>query len=123
MAQIIKITGISKVLGNLKIASAVKMVDIGINMKQAGLFIQRESQKIVPIDTANLKGTADTRNVGGVGPKTDIVVHYGAGADYAVYVHEDMDARHKPGKRAKFLESVCREKKKEIFAIVANEIK
>ena len=119
MAKILKITGMPNIIKNLKIASAIKMVDIGANMKKAGLYIQRESQKIVPIDTTNLKGTANTRNVGGAGPKTDIVVSYST--DYAVFVHEDMDARHKPGKRAKFLESVIREKKKEIFDIVVGK--
>ena len=50
---------------------------------------------------------------------TDVIVHYGAGADYAVYVHEDMNARHKPGKTAKYLERPAREKKNEIFKIIA----
>ena len=123
MAKILKITGMPNIIKNLKIVSAIKMVDIGLNMKKAGLFIQRESQKIVPIDTTHLKGTANTRNIGGAGPKTDIVVSFGSEAyTYAVYVHEDMDAKHKPGKRAKYLESVCREKKKEIFDIVVGKL-
>jgi hypothetical protein len=43
-------------------------------------------------------------------------------ANGADYVHEDMDARHEPGKRAKYLESVVREKKKEIFDIVVGKL-
>lgn len=54
-----------------------------------------------------------------MGFDTDVIVHYGAGADYAVYVHEDMNARHKPCKTAKYLERPAREKKNEIFKIIA----
>lgn len=121
MAKLIKITGINKVIANMKIASSLSVSRIAINLKKAGLFIQRESQKIVPVDLNNLKPSARTDSKG-QGSNTDVIVHYGAGADYAVFVHEDLDARHKPGKRAKFLESVIKEKRKEIFNIVAGKL-
>ena len=119
MAKVTTITGVNKVINNLRIANASMALKIGGNLKSAGLFVQRESQKIVPVDTTNLKGTAKTQNVGGDGLGTDIVVHYGDEADYAVYVHENLDAKHKPGKRAKFLESVIRERKDEIIKIIS----
>ena len=40
-------------------------------------------------------------------------------AEYAVYVHEDMNARHAAGTSAKFLEKPAREKRTEIFAEIA----
>ena len=116
MAKFFNITGVNKVLGKLKATSTVLSVEVGARLMMAGLFVQRESMKIVPVDTGNLKGTASTRNVGGIGWATDIVVAYSA--EYAVMVHENLTARHKPGKRAKFLESIIREKRKEILAIV-----
>lgn len=116
MAKLVKITGLKNVISNLKRANS--KLDIGFEKRllTAGLFIQRESQKIVPVDTSNLKGGAETRNIGGKGFKADVIVLYKA--VYAVFVHENLDARHKEGKRAKFLESVIREKRVEIFKML-----
>ncbi len=117
MALVLKITGMNKVLKKMKKAGAGYEQKVERGLKNAGLFVQGESQRIVPVDTTNLKGGAFTRNVGGGGLKTDVVVGYVA--DYAVYVHENLDARHKPGKQAKFLESVVRKERSEIFRIIA----
>lgn len=85
----------------------------------AGLFLQRESQKIVPIEFAVLKNSANTRPEG-TGAKTSVVVSYGT--DYAVFVHEDLEARHKPGKQAKFLEQPLRDHRERIREIVVEGI-
>ena len=119
MAKIVKITGVNRVLGRMRKATKGYASRAERGLKNAGLFVQSCSQRIVPVDLGNLKGTAATDNIGGKGFKTDIVVHYGAGADYAVYVHENLDARHKPGKQAKFLELVVRRERSEIFRIIA----
>jgi len=86
---------------------------------RAGLFLQRESQKIVPIDLDNLRPSADTR-MEGTGRDVAVIVSYGT--DYAVYVHENLEARHKPGKQAKFLEQPLREKRKRMRDIVVEAI-
>jgi len=88
-------------------------------MKMAGLLIQRASQLIVPIDTAALKNSAFTRNVGGKEFKVEIIVGYTV--IYAIYVHEDMNAKHSSGKEAKFLEKPFRENRKAIIKIVRTE--
>ncbi len=116
MASMIKITGLNTILRNFKKADSKLGDGLEKRLKDAGLFIQRESQKIVPVDTSNLKGGAETRSIGGKGFKAHIVVLYKA--VYSVFVHENMGARHKTGKRAKFLEAVVREKKNEIFKII-----
>jgi len=118
MASMIRVTGVNKILSRLRAVTAAKAVNVGTRLKKAGLYVQRESQKIVPVDTAALKNTARTDSKG-TGSNTDVIVHYGAGVEYAVYVHEDMNAKHKQGKRAKYLEAIIREKKKEIFNIIA----
>jgi hypothetical protein len=119
MAKLFKITGMTQVLANMKKSTVVLGKQMETGLKKGGLFLQRESMKIVPVDLNNLRPSARTDNVGGSGLSADIVVHYGAGADYAVYVHEDMDAKHKPGKTAKYLERPALEKKNEIFNIIA----
>ena len=72
-------------------------------MKRAALMLKRNSQKIVPVKTSNLKGGAFADQVEGTSGFL-IVMEVGYVADYAVYVHEDLDAHHKPGKTAKYLE-------------------
>lgn len=64
-----------------------------------------ESQKIVPVDFGTLKGSGMVKE-----PKVDSrgieveITYGGAAAPYAGYVHENMNARHKDGKTAKYLE-------------------
>ena len=133
------VTGLNVVLKNLKAVKPRLGVKIGRNLKRAGLFLQRMSQEIVPVDEGPLKASAFTRNVGGVDWATDIVVGYTM--DYAVYVHENLTKAHgraynvkyagqiadkknksfhKRGEnqQAKFLERPMREKRKEMLAIV-----
>ncbi len=117
MAKIVKITGMNKVLRHLRGATKLYEVRVERGLKKAGTFVQAHSQRIVPVDKGTLKGGAFTRNIGGTGFKTDVIVGYVA--EYAVYVHENLDARHKPGKQAKFLESVVRKERSEIFRIIA----
>jgi hypothetical protein len=88
-------------------------------LKQAGLFIQRESQKIVPVEFGLLKNSARTRSEG-KGFDTAVIVSYGT--SYAIYVHENLGARHKLGKSAKFLEIPIRTKQKEIIDIIMGAV-
>ena len=83
------------------------------------LLLQRLSQKIVPVDTGLLRNSAASR-VEGSGMKVKAVVSYGT--DYAVYVHEDLEARHKPGKTAKYLEKPMRENRDQITKVVKSHL-
>lgn len=116
MARMIKITGAGKVITRMRRATVGITANLERNLMRAGLYVQRESMKIVPIDENVLRSSARTRSIGSV-LRPDVVVSYRT--DYAVYVHEDMKAKHKKGKTAKFLERVIREKKIEIFRIIA----
>ena len=86
---------------------------------KAGLALQRESQKIVPIDTGVLRNSASTR-LEDWGFQSKAIVGYET--DYAIYVHEDLEARHKPGKQAKYLEQPLREHSDRLIGIVIKEI-
>jgi hypothetical protein len=91
----------------------VQQVDRGIRPQQAlaravyaeATTVLNESKKIVPVDDGYLKnsGKVEAPNIS---PKeTSVEVTYGgAAAPYALYVHEDPDARHAPGKTYKYLE-------------------
>lgn len=53
----------------------------------------------------------------------DASVVVGYSASYAIYVHEDLTAKHKPGKTAKFLERPARMMKKELQRIIADALR
>ena len=147
MAKVASISGIDEIIKNLKRVDA--QIDRGVarGLKRGGLLLQGASQKIVPVDKGPLKASAFTRNVGGSGFKTDIIVGYTAA--YAVYVHEDLEALHGeaynrqygykyrrinkktgkitypklrgPNQDAKFLEGPARELKPVILKIIHQE--
>ena len=119
MAKVMKITGVSKILKNLKKVNAGFAAGFEKGLKRGGLFLQRMSQKVVPVDKSPLKNSARTRNMGGRGFDADIIVSYGT--DYAVYVHENLNASHAEGKEAKYLEKPARENRTEILKIIAQE--
>lgn len=122
MARITGVTGLGKVIRNLTNSKIGLGKELERGLIKAGLFLQRESQLIVPIDTSNLKNSAFTRKKSGTsGLHTEVRVGYTA--NYAIYVHEDLDAQHTPGKIAKYLERPAREKKPQLQRIIADELR
>jgi hypothetical protein len=87
---------------------------------KAGLALLRASQKIVPVDTGNLRSSGFTR-AEGTGWQTKVSVGYTA--SYAVFVHENLENRHKKGKKAKFLEEPARTMHKQLQQIIRDEVK
>jgi len=118
MARLIKIKGMPKILRNMKKATKNFGQQFERGAKKAALFLERKATEVVPVDKDILRPGVETRNVGGDGFKADVIVTYGPN-EYAVYVHEDMKAKHKPGKTAKFLEGPAKDNKDELFKIVA----
>ena len=118
MAQLVQIFGVQEVKDNLRKANYSLGASTRRGLIKAGLYLQRQSQKIVPVLTGNLKNSAGTKPIGH-GWYTDVVVYYTAA--YAVYVHERTELRHKPGKEAKFLEKPARIYRPQILAIIRGE--
>lgn len=106
-----------------------------MGLKTAGLFLQRQSQGLVPVDFGILKASAFTR-AEGEGFSTVVLVGYTA--FYAMYVHEmvEMKGKGKPRRapskgnywdpagrgQAKFLEAPARdaENRKKMLNIIKN---
>lgn len=65
-----------------------------------------ESLALVPIDTSLLWSTGKVNRIY-VGPR-DIVATITYDTEYAIYVHEMLELRHKPPTQAKFLEQPLR---------------
>lgn len=137
MAQIRQVIGMEEVLANLKKAKNVLAIRAAQGLKMAGLYLQAESQKLVPVDTGNLKASAFTRATGS-GFKTDVNVGYTA--SYAPYVHEAVGMKLKGLPRmgegskghywdpqgraqAKFLEEPFRRLEPKLIAIVKRHAK
>jgi len=119
MAQVVKVIGAKRIMARLKRAH-VKMGDQARRgLIKAGLFLLRESKKIVPIETSNLKNSGQTKALGW-GWNSSVVVYYTA--SYAVYVHERTELKHKKGKSAKFLEKPARMYQIRIVRIIAGEV-
>ena len=116
MTVMLKLEGVPEMIRKIRQEGKILSKNFEGNVKKAGLFLQRESQKIVPVDLGNLKNSAFTRRIAGSGWKVIVIVGYTA--SYAVFVHEDLQARHRPGKVAKYLEKPLREKRMRILEII-----
>lgn len=98
----VKIDGTQDVLRGLVVAhEAARKALAGALFIEAN-NVMNESKEIVPVDTGYLRasGYVDLPREGPGG----INVEMGYTAPYAIYVHENLNARHAPGKQAKFLE-------------------
>lgn len=114
------VQGLSNVTAALKKSKTKATKGLRVGLFRAALFLQRESQKIVPVDTGALRASANTR-MEGTAETPEAIVSYGQ--DYAVHVHENLEMRHKPGKVAKYLEKPALENKDKLRDIVMKAIK
>jgi len=140
MSGIENLKALQTKLTNLK---ATKPKGLKRGLMKAGLALQRESMKIVPVQTGNLRRSAFTRPEDG-----GLAVAVGYTAAYAIYVHENLDAAHGsvfnqkhadkiakakgparkiwfnrgPEQQAKFLEKPFREQRGRLVQIVEAEI-
>lgn len=92
MPRIMYVTGMETVLRNLGRSGDKMGLAVQRGLVKGGCLLRNESQSIVPVQIGNLKASAYTRNIGGRGFDSDIVVGYTA--SYAVYVHEDLTKTH-----------------------------
>ena len=86
--EMIKITGMAGVLSKLRKTKSRLNASISRGLVKGGQYLQRESEKIVPVMTGNLRGTAFTRRL-----SWDHVT-VGYTASYAAFVHENLNAAH-----------------------------
>lgn len=114
-----KIIGLEKIVRNMRAEGKKRNDALSRGLLKAGLFLKRKSQEVVPVFTGNLKDSADVKKTGR-GARMAVIVYYTA--SYAIYVHENLQARHKPGKIAKFLERPFRENLRTLRQIIRDEV-
>jgi hypothetical protein len=74
-----------------------------------GQILMTESKRRVPVDTGTLRASGQVSKPERHGRKVSVTLSYGgAASDYAVPVHENLEAQHPHG-QAKYLESVLDE--------------
>jgi len=80
-----------------------------------------ESQTLVPVETGNLRdsGEIDYIDVGG-GNFPQVAITYTA--DYALYIHEDLQLNHPNGGQAKYLEQPMNEDAPELIKNIQTRI-
>jgi hypothetical protein len=84
----IRMTGIQNVVAAMKAASLKIHVNIDKGLVSGGHLLQTESQRICPVYEGHLRASAFTRKIW----SGHVVVGYTA--DYAAYVHENLNAAH-----------------------------
>lgn len=140
VGRLSRVSGLPQLKKDLKAVFDRHRKGFARGIKKGGLLVQRDSQLIVPVDQGNLKASAYTR-AEGEGFYT--VVYVGYTADYAIYVHEDLELRHGedynawhgeeiaagllsprgPGQQAKFLERPFREDRQQIINMIKDEMR
>lgn len=98
-----------------------KLKGLRKGLLKAGYLLQRLSQEIVPVEFGVLKNSARTNDVTKKKEKPETQVSYGTA--YGIYVHENQEAKHAPGKTHHFLTRPLREKKKTLVETIASEAK
>lgn len=117
------VTGIetsSKVIG--KKALDIK-ANISTGLEKCANVILKKALQWVPVDTEALKRSGHVE-VSGTGKGSRARVVFGGRRDtyYALYVHENLQAFHKPPTCAKFLEKAARDRAGTMASIVASEL-
>jgi len=78
---------------------------MGQSLYREGAEAFAASQREVPVDTGILRGSGQLSKPFLMGKDLVVEIKYGgAAADYALIVHEDLEARHNQGTKAKYLE-------------------
>ena len=107
MAKSIEIENIEKLINVLQKGGAGARQALRQSLYVEAQIAFAESQEEVPVDKSHLRnsGQAYGIQVNSLGDTLEITLGYGGvAASYALIVHEDMNARHKGGTKAKYLE-------------------
>lgn len=118
MPGAVEVTGVAQALKRLHVAKGETARGMERGLTKAALRLLALSQRVVPVDTGNLKGSGFVRKQGS-GFSTECMVGYST--DYAVFVHENLEARHAPGTYAKFVERPMRENARLLGEIIRGE--
>jgi hypothetical protein len=78
---------------------------------------------LCPWDTHALQNSGKVEEARLQGYEAHVVISFGEGLDYAVYVHEDLEANHPHGGQAKFLEEAINQSESTYARDLAAELR
>jgi bacteriophage HK97-gp10 putative tail-component len=97
------ITGLSSLKANIAREIKRKRDKLYTGLVKAGMYLQAQSMRVVPVDYGNLKASAFVASpMGMMDGGNKIIVEVGYTASYAIFVHEDPDAAHGAAFNAKY---------------------
>jgi len=90
----VKVLGLRNLQARFKATKKDKLKRLAKGLNKAGRFLQRESMKIVPVDTGALRASAGTRMDKTSLQRGKVVVEVFYAASYAIFVHEILGNAH-----------------------------
>lgn len=135
MAAISHVSGVDGIVGNLRLWGEKLFKGTNQGLLLAGMRLQRESQRLVPVETGNLKASAYTKVTR---QGFQLTVQVGYTAAYASFVHEAvgmvLKGQPRPSGRgrfwdpqgiaqAKFLEEPARRLSPDLMRIIRENTK
>jgi len=116
------VTGVSQMAGKLRSLSSQFPDAVAKAIYQEAQIEMTESKRRVPVDTGVLRASGFVQDPEKSGGNISVTLAYGgAASEYAVIVHEDLEAFHPIG-QAKYLESVLKESAKYMAARIAKRV-
>lgn len=106
----VDVVGLSNIVAKLaELGTAAQVGAAEAAYKEADIILGM-SEKIVPFQTGDLQSTGRVEEVADEAGMITAAVAYGnEKVDYAVIVHEDLEAKHAQGEQAKYVEQPARE--------------
>ena len=118
----VALTGVKELEAKLMAIAKNTPKKIGAALYREAQIEMTESKKRVPVDTGALRSSGVVQKPVFDGKNTSVKLGYGGpSVDYALKVHEDLEAFHKVG-QAKYLESVLMESAPYLLQRIANRI-
>jgi|APSaa5957512535_1039671.scaffolds.fasta_scaffold150871_1 hypothetical protein len=100
----IKVTGLGKAQQLVSSQGAKTATALDVALFEVANDLFNKSQRLVPVDKGMLRGSGSLSKEAKLGGTEFFVTYGGPAAPYALFVHEDMNAKHDAPTQAKYLE-------------------
>lgn len=105
MAQNIQLVGMDRLQKLLVAGGSAAVKAVGKGLYNEALMAFDKSQEVVPVETGVLRSSGQVGQPEWHGESVSVEISYGgAASQYALIVHENLEAHHASGKQAKYLE-------------------
>ncbi len=117
----VDLQGVKQVAAKLRTLSTMFPDRVALALRQEAEIEMTEAKRRTPVDTGKLRASGRVEQPQGFGRQISVKLVFGT--DYAVYVHENLEANHPNGGEAKFLESTLNESAPYMAERIARRVK